>query len=193
VVFAVLDHRGLGDVHFTGKEWDPLELPELPKREEDRVNMAEALAEMLSPLFLLLVLCFLPALSFFSMLPGPAGQILQHLTFEKLGIHLPMAWITGCLIAQSMLGFVLLRTGCWNVGLRWAKVLLGLFSAGILGWVAFHAVSPAPESLVPFLSLHAAQAFLQLVHVLIKLIPILMLILTLKQAWNLVRSGYGHV
>jgi len=193
VVFAVLDRRGLGDGKLPGQDWDPLELPELPKREEDRINLASALAEMLSPLFLMLFLYLLPAFSFFSILPGPAGPILQHLSFEKLGIPLPMSWITGCLIAQSVLGFVLLRTGCWNVGLRWAKILLGLCSVGILGWIAVHAMPPAPESLVPLVPLHVAKLLLQLVYVLLKLMPVLMLISIVPQAWRLVRSGYGKV
>jgi hypothetical protein len=189
VVFAVLDRKGLGSKVSLECEWDPVELPELPTRKEDQVGMGMALGEMLGPLFGLLCLWLLVTQPSWLRLPGPVGTWIQDFSFERLGLRLPMGWITGCMLAQAALGFALVRTGSWNLGLRWAKLLLGLLNVGILTWIALHAVTPKPEVLARILPLSAAGPMLVWVHLLVKLMPIFAIIPVIQQGWSLIKAS----
>lgn len=189
VVFAVLDRKGLGAKVEVGCEWDPIELPELPNRKEDQVSMGMALGEMLGPLFGLLCLWLLVTQPSWLRLPGPVGTWFQQFRFERFGLRLPMGWITGCMLAQAALGFALIRTGSWNLGLRWAKLLLGLLNAGILTWIALHAAAPTPDALADLLPLSAAGPVLVLVHLMVKLMPLFAIVPVIQQGWSLVRAS----
>lgn len=187
LIFAVMDRRSSGDGIGKPDEWDPLALPEQPRRPADRVSMVEAWLEILGPIFLLVLLNASGRFSPLMRIPA-----LTRITLADLGIHLPMAWVNGCLIAQVALGVAVLRTGCWNIGLRWAKILLGAFNVGILVWIAFHVGHPAAESLVHVMPLPVAHLVLQMMHIGLRLAPLLALVLLLKEVWMLVRSGFGR-
>ena len=64
---------------------------------------------------------------------------------------------------------------------------------GILAWIASHASHPAAESLAHVMPLPVAHLVLQMMHIGLRLAPLLALVLLLKEIWMLVRSGFGRI
>jgi hypothetical protein len=189
LIFAVMERT-----QFKGwppkLDWDPLDLAELPGREEDKVTMAAMALEILGPFFLLMILNYFPKWAGVVMVTNAQVHVLH---FSDLGFYLPMAWINVCLVMQILLNLAVLQTGQWNAGLHWAKVLLGFLGAGIVGWIIFHAVKPAPEA-VEALAATAGipsqilKLLLELAYGFGKVFPLLLLISPAKRTYRLLRD-----
>jgi len=171
-------------------DWDPRDLPELPRREEDKVALPAQFMSLLLPLLLLFVL---------NTNPNWAGLVLinkaqvQVLRFTDLGFHLPMVWINLCLGLQLLLDLTVLQIGRWNAGLRWARVFLGLLGAGILAWIVSHAIPPSPQALDTLareggLPAPVLKVLVEFSYGFGKLLPVLALISPAKRAFKLGRE-----
>lgn len=193
LIFAVMERT-----QFKGwppkLDWDPRDLPELPQREEDKVTVATMSLEILGPLFLLLLLNYYPKWAGLVMVTGAEVHVLR---FRDLGFYLPMAWINVCLGMEILLNLAVLQTGRWNAGLHWAKIFLGILGAGIVAWIFFHAVKPAPEA-VEVLAATAGipsqilKLLLELAYGFGKVFPLLLLISPVKRTYRLLRDMHAR-
>ena len=84
-------------------------------------------------------------------------------------------------MANALVNLAVLRAGRWNSGLRWAQVFLGVLISGVLAWIVYHSVKPAPGAADAFARSMGIPASIVIMiidgaHGIAKVIPLLALI-----------------
>jgi hypothetical protein len=190
LAFAVME-RTQSRAWPSKPDWDPRDLPELPRREEDKATQASMILEMLGPILLLLFLNYFPKEGWTLNLGGNRVHVLS---FSSLGLHLPMAWINAFLATEILLALAVLEEGRWNTGFRWIKVFLEVAGAALVAWILRSITMPSPETLTAIHpGLHLPPQILETVGFNLRhlgyVIPLLMLISPLKRTYRLLRDS----
>jgi hypothetical protein len=180
IVLAILERTKLGQKIAPSGRWDPLELPEAPEAEEDRVTVVGAAVDVCLMILFAVVLNFFPQWVGVIMV-NKAGPTFVRLT--DMGVYLPILAINVWLALALVLKLTVLRQLRWTTPTRWADVGLGLLGAAILLEVAARSTLQAPAS---------APAFQPVLWVFSRLLYVVPFAVLIGPLLRIVRLVKGH-
>jgi hypothetical protein len=143
IVLAILERTKLGQRIAPSGRWDPLDLPETPEAEEDRVTVGGAAVDVCLTVLFAVLLNFFPQWVGVIMV-NKAGPTFVRLA--DLGVYMPLLAINVWLTLALVLKLIVLRQLRWTTPTRWANIGLGFFGAAILLAIAAKSTLQAPAS-----------------------------------------------
>jgi hypothetical protein len=147
IVLAILERTRLGRRVAPSGRWDPLDLPDAPEAEEDRVTVVGAAVDVCLTILVFAVVNFFPQWLGVVMV-NKTGPTFVRLT--ELGVYLPLIAVNVWLALAVVLKLVVLGQRRWTAPTRGADIGLALFGAGILLEIAARSTLHAPASAPAF-------------------------------------------